>query len=504
MYVENFGNPRRFLEIAGRITPHKPIVVVKAGRSVVGARAASSHTGALAAKDSSVEALLTQAGVLRARSVEELFDIAMALSVLKPPRGRRTAVITNSGGPGVLAADALGDYKVDLVDFQPETVAKLKPLYPPEASIRNPLDMIASANAQGYATALDAILGDEGVDMAVAIFTPPLGVTTEEVAVAIGGAAERHPAKPVVSVLMGRAGLPQGKAELLACGVPAFVFPESAARAVGALIRQSEWARRPARSIPDSESLSVKPNRVREIFANVRARGELKLSESEALCVIDAYGISTAQSHVAHSATEAAEIGEETGWPVALKIVSPNVIHKSDVGGVRLNIANAAEASMAYADIVQSVQAAVPGAEISGVLVQRQVEPGRELICGITRQRGFGPLIMVGLGGVLVEVLRDTSFRLAPIDELDAREMLSELRGSAILDAFRGQSAADRNAVVDVLVRVARLGADFAEIEEMDINPLVASAHGAIAVDARIMLSACDAEHTQLQGDSDE
>ncbi len=504
MYVENFGNPRRFLEIAGRITPYKPIVVVKAGRSAVGARAASSHTGALAAKDSSVEALLTQAGVLRARSVEELFDIAMALSVLKPPRGRRTAVITNSGGPGVLAADALGDYKVDLVEFQPATVAKLKPLYPPEASIRNPLDMIASADAQGYGTALDAILEDEGVDMGFAIFTPPLGVTTEAVAEAIGAAAMRHPTKPVVSVLMGRAGLPQGKAELLACGVPAFVFPESAARAVGALIRQSEWARRPVRSIPDAESLSVKSNRVREVFAGVRARRERKLNESEALCVLDAYGIPTAQSHVAHDATEAGEIAEEVGWPVVMKIVSPNVIHKTDVGGVRLNVATAKQASIAYGEIVRSVQAAVPDAEISGVLVQRQVEAGRELICGITRQRGFGPLVMVGLGGVLVEVLRDTSFRLAPIDDLDATEMLSELRGNAILDAFRGQSAADRDAVADVLVRIARLGADFSEIEEMDINPLVASQRGAVAVDARIMLTDCDAEPTLFQGDSDE
>jgi acetyl coenzyme A synthetase (ADP forming)-like protein len=504
MYVENFGNPRRFLEIAGRITPNKPIVVVKAGRSAVGARAASSHTGALAASDSSVEALLTQAGVLRARSVEELFDIAMALSVLKPPRGRRTAVITNSGGPGVLAADALGDFNVELVDFKPETIARLAPLYPPEASIRNPLDMIASANAAGYGTALDAILDDEGVDMAVAIFTPPLGVRTEEVAEAIGAAAGRHAEKPVVSVLMGRAGLPQGKAELLACGVPAFVFPESAARAVGALIRQSEWTRRPRRQIPDCQSLSANPNCVREIFANARARGERKLSESEALAVVESYGIPTARSHVANTAVEAAEMAEEVGFPVVMKIVSPQVVHKTDVGGVRLNVNTAKEASLAYREIVDAVYAAMPEAAISGVLVQHQIEPGRELICGITRQKGFGPLVMVGLGGVLVEVLRDTSFRLAPIDELDAGEMIDELRGRSVLEAFRGQRAADRGAVEDVLVRLARLGADFSEIEEMDINPLVVSSSGAIAVDARILLSDCDAMQTTTEGDSDE
>ena len=352
MYVENFGNPRRFLEIAGRITPHKPIVVVKAGRSIVGARAASSHTGALAASDTSVDALMRQAGVLRARSVEELFDMAMALSVLKPPRGRRTAILTNSGGPGVLAADALGDHNVDLVEFGPETVAKLAPLYPPEASIRNPLDMIASANAQGYRTALDAILDDSSVDMAVAIFTPPLGVSTEEVAEAIGAAAERHPEKPVISVLMGRAGLPQGKAELLACGVPAFVFPESAARAVGALVRQSEWSRRAPRAIPSALELRADQSCVRKIIAVTRARTELKLSESDALAVAEAYGIKTARARLAKNAAEAAEVAVEIGWPVALKIVSPQIIHKTDVGGVQLDLESAGEVRVAYDAII--------------------------------------------------------------------------------------------------------------------------------------------------------
>ena len=488
MYAENFGNPRRFLEIAGRITPHKPIVVVKAGRSAIGARAASSHTGALAANDSSVDALLKQAGVLRAGSVEELFDIAMALSVLKPPRGRRTAVITNSGGPGVLAADALGDHNVDLVDFQPETVARLAPLYPPEASIRNPLDMIASANAQGYRSALDAILEDSGVDMAVAIFTPPLGVTTEEVAEAIGAAATQHRDKPVVSVLMGRAGLPQGKAELLDCGVPAYVFPESAARAVGALIKRSEWLRRPIRAIPEACALSVNQQKVRDIIACARAKGEHILEQTAALALLEAYGISTVKAKVATSASEAVALAGEIGWPVVLKIVSPQITHKTDVGGVQLRLNTAAEVTTAYNDIVESVRRAAPDAEITGMLVQRQIRPGRELIAGITRQDGFGALVMAGLGGVYVEALRDVSFRLAPIDALDASDMLSELRGAAILGAIRGQPAVSRGAVIDVLVRVARLGADFPEIAELDINPMIASVTGAIAVDARVVL----------------
>jgi acetyl coenzyme A synthetase (ADP forming)-like protein len=489
MYAENFGNPRKFLEIAGRITPRKPIVVVKAGRSTVGARAASSHTGALAANDSSVDALLKQAGVLRARSVEELFDIAMALSILDPPRGKRTVVITNSGGPGVLAADALGDHNVDLVDFQPQTVARLAPLYPKEASLRNPLDMIASANAQGYRAALDAILDDDGVDMAVAIFTPPLGVTTEEVAEAIGASATAHPDKPVVSVLMGRAGLPQGKAELMTCGVPAYVFPESAARAVGALVKRSEWLRRPARNIPDGRALSVNTEKVADIIAAVRARNERKLGEGEALAVLDAYGIPTVRGQLAATAAEAVLVSSRFGWPVALKIVSPQIIHKTDVGGVRLHLNSASEVRVAFHEIVESARRAMPDAHIEGVLVQRQIDSGRELIAGITRQTGFGPLVMAGIGGVFVEALRDVSFRLAPIDALDAGDMLSELRGSAILDAQRGQPAADRKAVADILVRVARLAADFPEIEELDINPLIASAAGATVVDARILIN---------------
>ena len=496
MYVENFGNPRRFLEIAGRITPHKPIVVVKAGRSAVGARAASSHTGALAANDSSVDALLKQSGVLRAHSVEELFDIAMSLSVLRSPRGRRTAVLTNSGGPGVLAADALGDHKVDMVEFQSGTIRKLAPLFPAEASIRNPLDMIASANAQGYRSALDAILDDDQVDIAVAIFTPPLGVRTEEVAEAIGSVALKHRDKPVVSVLMGRAGLPQGKSELLACGVPAYVFPESAARAVGALIRQSEWTRRPTLQVPTAAQLSASQPAVRALIDRVRARGERKLNESEALYVLKAYGIPTTSEKLATNAAEAALFAEEIGWPVVLKVVSPQILHKSDVGGVRLNLTNEINVTAAYRAIVAAARRAVPSATISGVLVQKQIPAGRELIAGITRQPGFGPLVMVGLGGIFVEALRDVTFRLAPIHALDASEMLSELRGAAILGALRGGPPADRDAVVDVLVRVARLGADFPEIDELDINPIVVSDSGAIAVDARVLLSEANHLHS--------
>ena len=500
MYVENFGNPRHFLEIASRITRTKPIVVVKAGRSAGGARAAASHTGALAASDSAVDALLQQAGVLRARSIEELFDMATAFAVPRAPRGRRTAVLTNSGGPGVLAVDALDQHGLELAELRPETVARIAALLPAEASVRNPVDMIASADAPGYRAALSAILDDGDVDAAVAIFTPPLGVHTEDVAEAIGAVALAKPDKPLLAVLMGREGLPQGKRELQDAGVPAYTFPESAARALGALARHAERARRAPRSVPEASALGVDQARVRAIVQAARARGETKLTELEALAVIDAYGIPTVGAKVARSADEAASIAASMGGggaaggelsgdaTVVLKVVSPQVVHKSDVGGVRVGLRGADAVRDGFAGIVADVRAAVPAARIDGVLVQRQLDSRRELIVGLTRAPAFGALVMVGLGGLLVEALQDVAFRLAPIGEAEALDMLAGLRGARLLDELRGMPSVDRARVADVIVRVARLGADFPEIAELDVNPLVLGAHGGVAVDARVLL----------------
>ena len=489
MYVENFGNPRRFLEIASRITRSKPIIVVKAGRSAVGARAASSHTGALAASESSVDALLQQAGVLRAGSIEELFDMAMAFSVLRPPRSRRTAVVGNSGGPGVLAADALEERGLDLVEFTPDTVSRIQPLFPAEASVRNPLDMIASANPAGYRIALDAVLADERVDAAVAIFTPPLGVDSSEVATAIGSVAQAHRDKPVLAVLMGRERLPEAKLELQRAGVPAYIFPESAARALGALARYGEMSARRAVTAEPPSLPSAARQRTADIIAHARREGRLKLTEQEALAVVEAYGVPTIGSTIATTADEAVRVAESIGFPVVLKVVSQQVIHKSDVGGVRLGLDDAAAVRSAYESIVTRVHDAVPDARIDGVLVQRQSAPGRELIVGITRSDGFGAMVMVGLGGTYVEILRDVAFRIAPIGYEDAREMLLSLRGAAILGAVRGQAAVPVERIQDILVRVGMLAAAHPDIAELDINPLVVGPDGGIALDARVLLA---------------
>lgn len=486
MYVESFGNPRRFLEIASRVTRTKPVLVVKAGRSAAGARAASSHTGALAASDVAVDALLKQSGVLRAGSIEELFDMAMAFTTLRPPRSRRTAVVTNSGGPGVLAADALAIHGLDVVELMTETVDRLRPLFPREASIRNPLDMIASADAAGYRAALGAVLDDPAVDSAVAIFTPPLGVRTPDVAEAIGAVAQRHPEKPVLGVLMGREGLPQGKQELNAHGVPAFIFPESAARALGALVRHGEILRRAPRAVP---ALDVDRAVARAIVECAIARGDSRLAEADAHALVAAYGIPTVGAAMAHDSDEAVRFAEAAGYPVVLKVVSPDVVHKSDVGGVRVGLGSADAVREGYACILDAVRRAQPAARIEGVLVQRAVAPGRELIAGVSRAPGFGPLVMTGLGGVYVEALRDVSFRLAPLDATDAREMLQEVRGARLLGAIRGAPAVDVDQLADVLVRVGMLATDLPEIVELDLNPLIVEGKRVVAVDARVLIA---------------
>jgi acetyl coenzyme A synthetase (ADP forming)-like protein len=486
MYVENFGNPRRFLELASRVTRKKPIIVVKSGRSQVGARAASSHTGALAASDVTVDALLTQAGVLRAGSVEELFDLAMAFGGQPLPRSRRVAVLTNSGGPGILAADALEAVGMEAAELDPDTVERLRPLFPEEASLRNPLDMIASATPGGYRAALDALLGDPGIDSALAIFVPPLGVSQEDVAEAIVAAKDAHPEKPVLAVLMGRQGLPQGRAELHAAGIPAYIFPESAARALRALCRYREWRERPVDTEPPP---AMDEARIGAILDGALAQGERRLDELAALSLLEAAGIPIAPAALATDAESAARNAGALGFPVVMKIVAPAIVHKTDVGGVVVGVTSREEARQSFTAIVESARRAAPDARISGVLVQRMVKGGRELIVGSHRDAAVGPMVMFGLGGVLVEVLGDVVFRLAPITRREARDMLRAIRGVRLLDGVRGAPPADQRALEDVLLRVARLVARFPAIQELDLNPLLAFGEGAVAVDARVMLA---------------
>lgn len=517
MYVESFGNPRKFLDLAARITKTKPIVAVKSGRSRAGARAASSHTAALAASDVAVGALLAQAGVIRADTVESLFEIAAAFTARVLPKSRRTAVLTNAGGPGIIAADAMEAAGLVLPDLHPDTVRALKPHFPEEASIHNPLDMIASATAPAYTTALAALLADPNMDAAVPIFVPPFGIRQEDVAGAIVTAVRATPDKTVIAVLMGREGLPEGRTDLLGVGVPTYVFPESAALALAALNQHVEWTAQPLRA---PAPLPVDRERAAAIIAGARAAGRERLDEVEALDLLEAYGVNVAQARLvaldesaqtpgvggasanagpgngaqADPATSpfderlAAAAGE-VGYPLAMKIVSPDVTHKTDAGGVRLGLATAPAVREAWTRMRETVRSRVPGARLTGVILQRMVGGGREMITGISRESGFGPLVMFGLGGIFVEALGDVVFRLAPVDAAEASGMLAAIRGAKILGAIRGEPAVHREALAEAVRRVAQLGADFPEIVELDANPLLARPDGAIALDARVRLA---------------
>jgi acetyl coenzyme A synthetase (ADP forming)-like protein len=488
MYVENFGNPGRFLEIAGRITRTKPIIVVKSGRSRAGARAAASLTGALAGSDIAVDAMLAQAGVLRASTIDEMFEVAMAFESRALPRSRRTAVLTNAGGPGILAADALDAAGLELVDLSVETIDRLRHLFPPEASIRNPLDMIASATPEGYRVAMRALLDDPGIDAVVPIFVPPFGIRQEDVADAIRDGAAASPDKPVLAVLMGRDGLPQGRAELHEAGIPAYVFPESAARALAALNRHVDWSTRPT-STPASLH-DVDRSRATALLDGLRAEGREHLTQIEALDLLAAYGIPVAKAVFAATAAAAADAAVGIGFPVVMKLVSADVIHKTDVGGVRVGLESEAEVRAAFDDMMSNVRGSMPDARIDGVLLQPMVRGGIEIIVGMARDPSFGPLVMFGLGGVFVEAMRDVVFRIAPLDDAQALEMMTSIRGARLLDGVRGAPPVSRAALSQIIRRVSQLAVDYPEIAELDINPVLAGGGDATALDARVRVTA--------------
>lgn len=485
MYVENFGNPSKFLGIASRITRVKPIVVVKSGRTRSGAQAAVSHTGALAASDTAVDALLTQAGVLRAGTIEELFDIAMAFGVGALPRTRRTAIVSNAGGPGILAADAMEGAGLALQPFSDITIQTIIPLLPPDTQVGNPLDLIASATPDGYRVAVSALLRDPLVDCVVPIFIPPLGGDTDAVAKAITESARECPGKPVLAVLMARKGLTEWRTEMHASGIPTYIFPESAARGIAALNRHREMASRP---LETPAPLDVDRARAERIVAAALSEGRERLGELEAIALLDAYGIPAVQTRFAIGREAAVLAACELGFPVAMKIVSPNISHKTDAGGVVLGISGERTAGQAYDRIMADVGRRAPGAFIDGVIVQHQADRGLELIVGMKREPSFGALIMFGLGGVFVEAMKDVVFRVAPLTARDAHDMLDGVRSAAILGGLRGRPRVNRTALEDVILRVAQLATDVPQIDELDINPVLAFEHTIVAVDCRVVL----------------
>lgn len=486
MYLETFGNPRHFTRIARRVTRRKPMIVVKSGRSLAGARAASSHTGSLSGQDQAAEALLAQCGILRATTVEEVFDLAMAFGSLPLPAGNRVGILTNAGGPGIILADACEAEGLNVVDFTPETVARLREIFPEEASVRNPVDMIASATPETYRAALEIVLADPGLDAAIAAFVPPLGVRQEDVAAAIVAASRTRPDRPVLAVLMGREGLPAGRAELQAAGIPAYIFPESATRALGAMHRYARWTERPVqapvRFAADSE-------RVREILDHAAAEGRMRLLEPEGYAVLEAYGIPVTPWVLAITPDEAcAAFHSFGGGPVVLKAVSPDIVHKTEVGGVRLDLRSEAELCEGWDRLHADLASAAPEADLRGVLVTPFRTGGREMILGVSADPTFGPVLMFGLGGIYVETFRDVAFRLPPVTALEAEEMIREIRSFPLLQGVRGEEAVDLSSVIEAVQRLSQLVLDHDRITGLDMNPFLATPKGGVALDARISM----------------
>ncbi len=486
MYLETFGNPRHFTRIARRVARKKPIIVVKSGRSVAGARAASSHTGSLAGKDSAAEALLAQCGVLRANSVEELFDLSMAFGSLPLPRGNRVAIVTNAGGPGIILADSCEAEGLQVAEFSTETQERLRRIVPEEASVRNPVDMIASATPEAYRQALEIALQDPGVDAAIAAFVPPLGVRQTDAATAIVQAARTRPDRPILAVLMGREGLPAGRAELRAAGIPAYIFPESATRALGAMNRHARWVERPVQA---PARFPVEAAAVRQILDQVQAEGRDRLLEPEAYAVLEAYGIPVIPHQFVRSAEEAVSaFGALGSGPVVMKVVSPQIVHKTEIGGVLLDVRDADAVRGGWDQLVAAVAREAPEADLRGLLIAPYRKGSREMILGMTMDRTFGPLLMFGLGGIYVETFRDVAFRVPPVTELEAHEMMREIRSFPLLEGVRGEPPVPLDQVANAIQRLSQLVLDHDRIAALDINPFQASSKGVLALDARIQL----------------
>lgn len=485
MYIEGLERPKEFVALARRISEKKPILGVKSGRTTEGAKAAASHTGALSGSDEVYDSLFAQCGVLRVETLEELFRFGIAFANQPLPRGRRVAIVTNAGGPGIMATDSSVRHGLKLAELDPETKAILRADLPPAVSLNNPVDLIGDADEARYRLALQAVLNDANVDGVIVICVPQMLTNLEATSRVIVQQA-RFSSKPVFSVYMATGDIEPSLKILEEAQIPNCRFPEDAARSLSAMAEYVQWRKRPRTGIRRFED--VQPERVREILAKARSEERRFLPEPEAYAVLQAYGFPLLRSRVVHDEDEALAAAREIGYPVVLKIVSPEIVHKVDVGGVKLNLQTEADLRNAYRDLLQQVRAAREEARIWGVLVQEMVRGGKETILGMKRDPQFGALLMFGLGGIYVEVLRDVTFRIAPIRELDAQRMIESVKAIRLLTGYRGEPPSDIDAIAQALLRLSQLVTDFPEIEEMDINPLIALPAGARVVDARILL----------------
>ncbi len=437
-YIEGLAHGPEFMEVARQVSARKPVIVVKSGSTQAGARAVSSHTGSLAGLEQAYSAAFLQSGVIRAHSLEELFDLAIAFAYQGLPRGRQVAIITNAGGPGIMATDAVEKQGLKLASLDPKTVEALRTRLPEAANFYNPIDALGDADAERYGFAAETVLKDDGVDAAIALLTPQAvtqpRATAQELARAMSGCR-----KPVLACFMGGDAMKEATDFLGRHRVPNYPFPERAVQALAEMARYQEW-----REEPPDEAVCFPGDQeaVRAIFDRIHQQGRVNLGELEAREVLQAYRIRVPKSALAHSAEEAAGHADEIGYPVVMKIVSPDILHKSDVGGVRLGIGSRQEAMDAFELMMLRIRRFAPNADLRGVSVQEMVPSGREVILGSTRDPQFGPLVMFGLGGIYVEVLRDVTFRVAPFGPRHARRMVEEIRAAPLLHGSAGSGPA--------------------------------------------------------------
>jgi acetyltransferase len=492
LYLESFGNPRTFGRIARRVTVKKPVVIVKSGTTQAGSRAAASHTGALATSDVVSDALFHQAGIIRANAVEELFDVAMLLSNQPLPRGRRVAIVTNGGGPGIIAADACVNNGLVLPELSQETMDELRPGIKRDITLGNPLDMTAGASVDEFESALKVLARDKGNDAVLALFILPVAMDTTGIEIAARRAAPlfwRH-RKPLLACFMGQRGF---KARLGSAGrfVPCYPFPEGAVSALAKAVEYAEIKRKPKGIIPKIRG--IQRERARKIIETAMTRTiqrPLWLSPGEIAELLGCYKIRFVKTTVARTADEAAASASELGFPVAVKLASSTIVHKSDVGGVMLDLNSKGDVKHAFAEIKSRLTTIGREQEMEGVIMQQMVKGGIETIVGVTQDPSFGPLILFGLGGIYAEMIKDVALRLHPLTDLEARELIGSIKMAKVFEGYRGLPASDVQALEDLLLRLSAMVEDVPQIAELDFNPVkvMPQGEGYWVVDARIMV----------------
>lgn len=484
LYMESIQNPANFRRLATRISKKKPILALKAGRSAAGASAASSHTGSLAGADMAADALLRQSGVIREFSLKNLFATAKMFSNCPLPKGDRVAIMTNSGGPGIMATDAVCEYGMQMAQLSDETKAKLRSFLPAAASVKNPVDMIASAPLEHYRQTLETLLADENVDMIMAIYLPFLGLKDIDVAKALMEIKAQNPEKPIVGVFMTNNEFFKQLADM-DVNMPFFMYAEEAVDGMNRLNQQRLWVEKP---IGEEVRFDVDQARARAIMAEAVAEGRDQLSTRESIDVLEAYGVRVCQAGFARTEDEAVAIADRIGYPIVMKMTSKTTSHKTDVGGVRVNIGSADALRAQYQDLVAKLEERGLLEGLEGVIIQEMVKGSREMVCGIATDPQYGPQLMFGLGGVFIEVMKDVTFRIAPITNVDAHEMVRSVKAYKLLQGARGTTPAQIDQIESTLLRLSQLVSDFTFIDELDINPLIISEKNgeAIAVDGRI------------------